>query len=261
MRGTFTLRGGSCLRMRGRGFSVLPDRAVGGGVLQEGLATLMLHRRLTLDDQLGVGEVLSEPGLDSLGTGLVIKTLHRVLVHGDAVSGAVARRGELSRVQRPPILLFKPNVTTPASYAAAHVTQWSALAAGALGALENVELVTLQAWGPDTLLLRLAHSFEAGEGGAGYGEDAVLSLAGLFNASTSGITLTSCSERTVTGSEALNATQQVTYRVLGGEAVTLPTVPPPPTGASGLGNLTLSPLAIRTFLCTAALAGGPPIVL
>ena len=89
----------------------------------------------------------------------------------------------------------------------------------------------------------------------------MLSLQGLFNASTSGITLGSCSERTVTGSEALNATKQVTYRVLGGEAVTLPSVPMPPSGDGGLGNLTLTPLAIRTFLCTAALAGGPPIVL
>ena len=54
----------------------------------------------------------------------------------------------------------------------------------------------------------------------------------------------------------------MTYRVEGGGEATLPAVPPPPQGASGTGQLTLAPLAIRTFLCQADLAGGgAPIVL
>ena len=268
----YALGGGGGNGTAGVGFSVLPDRAIGGGIVApgSGTAVLLLHRRLKLDDNLGVGEVLSEPGLDYAGSGLAVLTRHTVLVHGaEEGGGAGARRDALVAAERPPLVHFLAlgsgggAPATPAAYAAALGTEWSALgAAAAPGAPPlppQAELLTLHAWGPATLLLRLAHRFEAGEPG---GAPVQASLGGLFNASASGVALVNCTEMTVTGNTPLAQAPQVTYRVEGGGAATLPVVPPPPQGASGTGQLTLAPLAIRTFLCQADLAGGgAPIVL
>jgi hypothetical protein len=246
----------------GTTLSITPDRAVGGGVLSDGLATLLLHRRLTMDDNLGVGEVLTEPGLDSWGTGLVIRTLHRVSVHSSVGPAAVARRHRLAHADNAPVLYFRESSDTPLPPPqGAWRTLWSALNPSALPALHNAQLLSVASWGGGQLLLRVSHSFESGEGGAAGTPIAGVTLSSIFNATSSGITLQSCEEMTATGNQPLDAAQQWSYSVLGGESVTLPVVPAPPSGENGLGEFTLNPLAIRTFLCQAQLAGGSPFVL
>jgi hypothetical protein len=53
-------------------------------------------------------------------------------------------------------------------------------------------------------------------------------------------------EFTLTGGQPLADVEPVTYRLAGGESVTLPVVPPPPSGP-GL-EVTLAPMQVRTFL-------------
>jgi hypothetical protein len=110
----------------------------------------------------------------------------------------------------------------------------------------NLHLLTAHAWGPSQLLLRVAHGFEAGEGGALSG-DAAVNLSGLFSAA-SGVAVGACAERTVAGAQDLAAVRPVTYAVSGGgPSATLPVLPPPPQGPQQ--SVTLSALQIRTFLC------------
>ena len=83
------------------------------------------------------------------------------------------------------------------------------------------------------------------------GEDALLSLpatvslASLFT--PAGLTIANCTETTVTANQPLAAAPRVTYALDNGTSVTLPVVPPPPSGP-GL-SITLGPMEIRTFMC------------
>ena len=56
----------------------MSDRSQGGSSVKDGQIELMLHRRLLVDDFLGVGEALNEPGVD--GKGLITRGKHRVLL-------------------------------------------------------------------------------------------------------------------------------------------------------------------------------------
>ena len=112
-----------------------------------------------------------------------------------------------------------------------------------------MHLLTAHAWGPSQLLLRLAHSYEAGEGGAA-SADAAVSLGALFS-DASGVVVGTCAERTVAGGQNLASVPATTYTVSGGgPTATLPILPAPPAGAQQ--TITLSALAIRTFLCDAS---------
>ena len=60
----------------GATLSVAVDRAQGGSSVVDGALELMLHRRLLLDDRLGVGEALTEPGLAQGRAGLAVRATH-----------------------------------------------------------------------------------------------------------------------------------------------------------------------------------------
>jgi lysosomal alpha-mannosidase len=230
----------------GATLSVAPDRAQGGASLADGALELMLHRRLQKDDALGAGEALNEPGLSANGTGLVIRTTQRLLVGASPAAAAVARRAALGDSLCRPQLPCAPIASPAAWRAAARATNFSGLRAPLPGSLH---LLTAHAWGPAQLLLRVAHSFEAGEGGAASG-DAQVGLGALFS-DASGVALGACVERTVGGAQDLAAVRPATYAVSGGgPSATLPILPPPPAGAQQ--TVTLSALEIRTFLCDAS---------
>jgi hypothetical protein len=229
--------------------SLLPDRAEGGASLADGSLELMLHRRLLRDDALGVGEALNETGLDSSGAGLVVRATQRLLIGASPAAAAAARRAELGAALWRPLLRFAP-AASPAAWLAAHAANFSGLAAPLPA---NLHLLTAHAWGPSQLLLRVAHGFEAGEGGALSG-DAAVNLSGLFSAA-SGVAVGACAERTVAGAQDLAAVRPVTYAVSGGgPSATLPVLPPPPQGPQQ--SVTLSALQIRTFLCEARFREG-----
>ena len=58
--------------------TIMSDRSQGGSSIEDGQIEVMLHRRLLVDDFLGVGEALNEPGVD--GRGLVTRGVHRVFL-------------------------------------------------------------------------------------------------------------------------------------------------------------------------------------
>ena len=53
------------------------DRAQAGGSMRPGSIDLMVHRRITQDDGLGVGEPLLEPG--QFGDGLMVRGSHYIV--------------------------------------------------------------------------------------------------------------------------------------------------------------------------------------
>jgi alpha-mannosidase len=110
----------------------------------------------------------------------------------------------------------------------------------------NVHLTTTHMLGPTTMLLRLAHVYDAGED-AVYSKTASVDLATLFGGPAR---ILSCDEMTLPGWKKLADVPKTTYKAADGSSVTLPFVPPPPAGA-GL-TVTLDVQDIRTFQCVTA---------
>ncbi len=71
--------------------SVVTDRSQGGSSLSDGSLELMVQRRLQRDDNRGVGEPLNETGLNSNGTGLIVRGVHRVSINAAATAGQALR--------------------------------------------------------------------------------------------------------------------------------------------------------------------------
>ena len=229
----------------GATLTVLTDRTEGGASLADGEVELMLHRRLTHDDDKGVFEALDERGVD--GKGLRVAVTHRVLVSAAGAPAARAHRAALQAVLLPPVWQVAPLPMGPAAWAAAlrpGAANASLLTPSALP--PNVQLLTLHAWNTSAALLRLAHVYEAGEdaGAGGGSSNATVALAGLFFPPL--LQLKGAVEYTLTGGQPLADVEPVTYRLQGGGAVTLPVVPPPPSGP-GM-EVTLAPMQVRTFL-------------
>lgn len=220
----------------GNVLTVLVDRSEGGSSMADGEVELMVHRRLQVDDNRGVGEPLNETGLD--GNGLIARGTHRVTID-PAASAGVARRTALNDLMFRPLPLFTPLPGAVAAWVGSHTTRLTGLTAPLP---PNVHIVTAHSWGPGDLLLRLAHSYEVGE-------DAVLSanvtvaLANLF----SDFTILSAVETTLTANQPLAAAPVTAYTTDAGYVATLPIVPPPPAGDAL--TVTLTPMTIRTFRC------------
>lgn len=217
--------------------SVLVDRSEGGSSMADGEVELMVHRRLQYDDNRGVGEPLNETGLD--GNGLIVRGTHRLTIDPPAAAGA-ARRTALNDMMFRPLPLYTPLTTTVPAWLAAHTPTLTGLSAPLPA---NLHLLTAHAWGPGTLLLRLAHMYEVGEAGP-LSANVTVNLATMF----SSFTITSAVETTLTANQPLADAPVTTYVTDDGYTSTLPIVPPAPAG-SALA-VTLTPMTIRTFMCT-----------
>jgi hypothetical protein len=138
------------------------DRSQGGGSIQDGHLELLVHRRLTSDDSKGVSEPLSEPGLD--GQGLVVTGIHTVAIVPLAEAAPLARRQQ-NALYNYLHQSFAPLTSTVADYIKSHKTSLS-FSKGELP--PEVELITLQPApvpvNGSNVLLRVSHSFGAGEG-------------------------------------------------------------------------------------------------
>jgi lysosomal alpha-mannosidase len=220
--------------------SVTTDRTQGGSSMVDGSLELMVHRRLQMDDRRGVGEPINEPGLDMTGSGLIVRSVHRISV---LPASSAARRGK----QDVQDLMFRPLITfsplgagaTPAAWLAANVGNWSG--AGATRLPASLHLVTTHALGPHSVLVRLAHLFEAGE-------DAALSVPVTLDLTTlyAGAPLSACVETTVPASQPLANVPVRTVPTPAGPS-TFPTIPAAPSGAGQ--TVTVKPMEVRTFLC------------
>ena len=191
-----------------------------------------------------MGEALNEPGVD--GKGLIVRGRHWLVVAPNAVAPplykALHQRG-----------LSLPNtVVAYAGLGGATPVQWLAANKGSASLLAaplplNVHLVTTHVYNATTVLLRLAHIYDAGED-ATWSKDATVSLAGLFSPTSSIKKVVAAEEMTMQGALPLTAVVPSTYTTETGAPITLPVVPPAPSGA-GL-DVTLSAQQIRTFMLT-----------
>jgi hypothetical protein len=222
--------------------AVAVDRSEGGTSLNDGELELMVHRRMLFDDKRGVAEALNEPGLD--GKGLIIRGRHWIVAAPAAAAPPLYRALQETAVIQPRALTAFAALGsyTPATWLAQFKPAASLLTAPLP---DNVHLVTAHAQGNGTVLVRLAHVFEAGEDTQGGGsQPATVALATLLN----GLPIASAVEMTLVGTQPLATIEPTTYTFDDGRVITLPVLPPAP-GGSGL-EVTLAPMEIRTFLCT-----------
>lgn len=219
--------------------SVVTDRSMGGSSMVDGSVELMVHRRLQVDDNRGVGEPLNETGLD--GNGLIVRGTHTLSLDV-AGAGYAALRSLAAASLLKPLLTIAANTESPAGWAAAHRGAY----AGVNATLPvNVHVVTVHSLGPTTLLLRLGHMFAVGEDAA-LSLPVTVDLASLFTT----LTVQSATEMTLPGSIPLTEAPVTTYTTTEGESVTLPVIPPAPAGPTL--TITLSAMQIRTFMCQVA---------
>ena len=149
------------------------DRTQGCSSITDGSLEFMLHRRMTQDDGRGVGEPLSEPGLD--GQGLIITG--STVVHFSPVAEA-AQHARFTGVE-----LYSPLHQSYAvldgsvpDYLSGHLSNATFLKTDLP---MNVELMSAQVWRDGQVLIRLAHQFGAGES-ATYSTPVTVDLATLF---------------------------------------------------------------------------------
>lgn len=167
----------------------LPSPAAAAS-LEPGSLEFLVHRRLLADDGRGVDEPLNETSCDDVRReretacgGLVVRGRHWLEVSRvhPAKSSSPAAVGQADRARRwrqqlhndPPVLLFGAGQRLGAGEPGAAGDSPGSLAAPA-GSLSlshgarlprNVQLLTLARRGPGRVLVRLAHSFQVGEGG------------------------------------------------------------------------------------------------
>ena len=128
--------------------AVVNDRAQGGSGFRNGTIELMVHRRLTYDDNFGVGEPLLETGLD--GEGLVATGKHWLTFETPQNSAKMYRK--LSQK-----MMFQPQVmfSSDSSLKIDPIT---------VTLPENLHLLTLERdFMNCKLLVRFEHLFEKGE--------------------------------------------------------------------------------------------------
>ncbi|XP_059486749.1 lysosomal alpha-mannosidase-like [Neocloeon triangulifer] len=134
---------------------ILTDRAQGGGSITDGSLELMVHRRLVEDDGYGVSEVLNEL---QEGQGMVARGRHILLVAPKKSKVTVRQRDLVQReMVLEPTLFFTTTSLSAEDWRQKHVTQFSGLK---MDLPLNVNLLTLEPWKDDQILMRLEHTME-----------------------------------------------------------------------------------------------------
>jgi len=211
---------------------ILNDRSQGCSSLVDGSMEVMVHRRLLKDDGRGVGEPLNEPGLD--GKGLIITGTLVVAIVPQASANAVARMGQ-APFYNPYHVSYAALNGSVSDYASSHTTALSFLQTDLP---LNVELLTLQFWDQDTVLIRLAHSFGVGEDSS-YSKPVTVDLNTLFSNPFSNIAEYSLSAALPAGSH-----QKMHWNTADN------VMPSGVRTALDGSKVTLNPMEIKTFLCT-----------
>jgi lysosomal alpha-mannosidase len=224
--------------------SVALDRAQGVSSLADGTLELLVHRRMAHRDGYEPrGYLLNEPGVD--GKGLIIRGRHWLLAapaHGAAAAAAAKTMAQRALAAPATVTAFAGLDLAPQLWLASYRGRASLLSAPLP---PNLHLATVHVHNESSWLVRLAHLYEAGEGGDLSGSASV-DLATLFAPRA----IAAAVEVTLPGAMPLASVQQTTYRTEGGLVVTLPRLPPAPVGVNL--TVTLEAMQIRAFMCTMA---------
>ena len=228
----------------GTTLSVAVDRAQGSASLEDGTLELLVHRRMAHRDGIEPrGYMLDEPGVD--GRGLIVRGRHWLLAapaRGAAPAAAAKAIAQRALAAPATLVAFAGLDLAPQVWLASYHGRASLLTAALP---PNVHLATVHVHNESSWLVRLAHLYEVGEGGALSGSASV-DLATLFAPRA----IAAAVEVTLPGAMPLADVRKTTYRTEGGLVVTLPRVPPAPSGANL--TVTLEAMQIRAFLCTLA---------
>ncbi|KAK4784826.1 hypothetical protein SAY86_019194 [Trapa natans] len=222
-------------------FSVLVDRAAGGASIKDGEIELMLHRRTLYDDSRGVGEPLDENVCSGEYTcdGLVVRGNYYISI--DRIGGgALWRRKTGQEIYSPIILAFTHENSEV--WSASHLTRGTTMDPGYSLPL-NIALITLQELDDGSVLLRLAHLFEAGED-VSFSTLAKVELKRMF----AGKTIKKLKEMSLSANQEKSEMKRMTWKVEGDTGGSQPA----PVRGGPVDNSTLvvelGPMEIRTFM-------------
>ena len=209
------------------------DRSQGCASIVDGSLEFMVHRRMTQDDGRGVGEALSEPGLD--GKGLIITGTH-VLHLVPVEYAAEAARVTASIMYSPLHQSYAPLSGLVSDYLSGHETEVSFLKTNLP---PNVDLISAHRYGKG-VLLRLAHQFGAGES-TRWSTPVSLDLASLFTS-----TISDAQEVTLSGALPISAKKPYSWNTTSADESSSVRVPLKGT------QVTINPAEVRTFIVTEA---------
>ncbi|KRT80854.1 glycoside hydrolase, partial [Oryctes borbonicus] len=175
--------GGSdaCTRGNNLEFAILNDRAQGGSSLEDGQIELMVHRKLLKDDAFGVLEALNE---FEFNRGVVVRGQH-FLTFGQKNSCSKKYNDKsASAMQRD---LVQRKLLSPWVFIGSTKHSLEDLQSklnfefsGLTRALpDNVQILTLEPWTDESLLLRLEHIFSVNEDNT-LSQTATINLHNLF---------------------------------------------------------------------------------
>ncbi|XP_073296505.1 alpha-mannosidase-like isoform X2 [Primulina huaijiensis] len=224
-------------------FSVLVDRAAGGSSINDGEIELMLHRRILNDDSRGVGEPLDETVCaNNTCEGLTVRGNYYVGIN-ELGSGARWRRTTGQEIYSPLLLAFSHE--NSGYWKSSHLATATIMDANYSLPL-NVALITLQDLADGSVLLRLAHLYEAGED-PDYSTLAKVELKRMF----AGKKIKTLKETSLSANQEKSEIKRMTWEVkdeVGVEAAAAP-IRGGPVHMSSL-TVELGPMEIRTFLLT-----------
>ncbi|XP_027178413.1 alpha-mannosidase isoform X2 [Coffea eugenioides] len=220
-------------------FSVLVDRACGGSSIKDGQIEIMLHRRLIDDDGRGVNEALDEEVcVGTLCQGLTVRGNYYASIN-QLGAGARWRRRTSQEIYSPLLLAFTHEKS--GDWKSSHLTKATIMDTN-YNLPPNVALITLQELNDGSVLLRLAHLYEAGE-------DTVLStlaavdLKKLFG----GKTMKSIVEMSLSANQEKSKMKRMTWKVEGENAKDPAPIRGGPVNVRA-PVVHLGPMEIRTFL-------------
>lgn len=135
--------------------AILNDRAQGGSSLSDGSLELMVHRRLLNDDAFGVGEALNET---KYGRGLTARGKHYLLIGPNVKQSIVNERRLQLEVLLPHWKFFSTESIIEAR------SDVNKLFSGLSSLPDDINIMTLEPWSNNEILLRLENILEKTEG-------------------------------------------------------------------------------------------------
>ncbi|KAL6959923.1 alpha-mannosidase [Sarracenia purpurea var. burkii] len=220
-------------------FSVLVDRAVGGASIEDGEVELMLHRRTIFDDSRGVGEALDETVcIKNRCEGLTVRGKYYIGIN-QLGAGSRWRRTTGQEIYSPILLAFTHEKLK--DWTASHLVKATAMDATYNLPL-NVALITLQELDDGSVLLRLAHLYEAGED-AEYSTLAKVELKKMF----AGKMIKEVKETSLSTNQEKSQMKRMAWKVEGDKGGEPAAIRGGPVNDSTL-VVELGPMEIRTFM-------------
>ncbi|KAJ9703749.1 hypothetical protein PVL29_005157 [Vitis rotundifolia] len=220
-------------------FSVLVDRATGGSSIKDGQVELMLHRRMIFYDSGGLGEALDEiTCVENTCEGLTVRGNYYMSINllGD---GAQWRRTTGQEIYSPLLLAFTHEKLE--TWTASYLTKGTVMEPNYSLPL-NVAVITLQELDDGSILLRLAHLYEAGED-AKYSTLAKVELQKMFR----GKKIKEIKETNLSTNQEKSEMKSLKWKVEGDNGDETAPLRGGPVDNSTL-VVELGPMEIRTFL-------------